>query len=327
VRYTCFVAILIALPVAADAQSRIVAGRNDHSAQTQTRSGQSRAERRAEQRPAEQRRAEPRHVEQRPTNFLAPIGLPPPQTQRMPWWEQRQNPWWEQKRTPSWERQQVPVSQMNNVARHLLDEQRDARRLAKTPRPVHPIYRPGHGRPPVVYWPWYGYFPYTTYGYGFESSTTTEVAPPPPEPETGFLRIEVEPRHLLQVFVDGLYIGTIADLGDDIELRLGVRRIELRAPGYLPLIFDTRIEFDRTVVYRGVLERRDDASATSAPAAPIAPVTRGAPVSPVSRDSPVSPASRTMYLIPGCYMGNVEPTAAMLRPGCDIGKLTKMTPP
>ena len=33
-----------------------------------------------------------------------------------------------------------------------------------------------------------------------------------------------------------------------------------------------------------------------------------------------------MYLIPGCYMGNVEPTAAMIRPGCDISKLVTMTP-
>ena len=33
-----------------------------------------------------------------------------------------------------------------------------------------------------------------------------------------------------------------------------------------------------------------------------------------------------MYLIPGCYMGNVQPTAAMLRPGCDISKLTTITP-
>ena len=33
-----------------------------------------------------------------------------------------------------------------------------------------------------------------------------------------------------------------------------------------------------------------------------------------------------MYLIPGCYMGNVEPTAAIASPGCDIGKLTTMKP-
>jgi hypothetical protein len=132
-------------------------------------------------------------------------------------------------------------------------------------------------------------------------------------PETGFLRLEVEPRHLIQVFVDGLYLGTIADLGDDIELRLGPRRIELRAPGYRTLIFDTRIEFDRTVVYRGALEPVEE----MAPVAPVAPAT---PV------PPATPGSRIMYLIPGCYMGNVQPTAAMLRPGCDIGKLIT-TPP
>jgi len=234
-------------------------------------------------------------------------------------------PWWEQKQTPSWERQQVPVSQMNNVARYRLDQERDARRLARTPRPVHPIYRPGLGRPPYyVLLPPYGYFPYSTYGYGVSSESTEEVTPPPPEPETGFLRLEVEPRHMLQIFVDGLYLGTVADLGDDIELRLGARRIELRAPGYRTLIFDTRIELDRTVVYRGALEMETDAGATGATGGTSA--TR-APVAPVTPVAPVAPAgSRTMYLIPGCYMGNVEPTAAMLRPGCDIGKLTTMKP-
>ena len=248
----------------------------------------------------------------------------------MPWWEQRQTPaweqkqtpWWEKQQAPSWERQQVPVSQMKNVARHMLDEQRDARRLAKNPRPVHPIYRPGYGRPPIYYpLPPYGYFfPFATYGYGYETSVTTaEVTPPPPEVETGFLRLEVEPRHLLQVFVDGLYVGTIADLGDDIELRLGVRRIELRAPGYRTLIFDTRIEYDRTVVYRGTLEPLEEApEARSAPKALQAPEAPEAPKG--------SAGSRTMYLIPGCYMGNVEPTAAMLRPGCDISQLKTVLP-
>ena len=246
--------------------------------------------------------------------------MPSWEQRQIPAWEQKQTPWWERQQTPSWERQQVPVSQMNNVARYMLDQERDARRLAKTPRPVHPIYRPGYGRPPIYYpLPPYGYFfPFTTYGYGYETSVTTaEVTPPPPEPETGFLRLEVEPRHLLQVFVDGLYLGTIADLGDDIELRLGARRIELRAPGYRTLIFDTRIEFDRTVVYRGALEQIEElhlcapagTPGTQAPQAPEAPA-----------------GSRTMYLIPGCYMGNVQPTAVMLRPGCDISKLTTMTP-
>ena len=339
-RYTCLVAILIALPVTADAQQRVAAGRGDRSAQTQSRSGQAQGERRAESRPADQRGADQhqngqrqnnqrqndqRQTEQRTNSFLGPIGLPPqPSAQRAPWWEQRQipaweqrqTPWWEQKQTPSWERPQVPVSQMNNVAGHMLDQERDARRLARNPRPVHPIYRPGYGRPPVFYpLPPYGYyFPFATYGYGTVSSeSVVEVTPPPPEPETGFLRLDVEPRHLLQVFVDGLYLGTIADLGDDIELRLGPRRIELRAPGYRTLIFDTRIEFDRTVVYRGALDPIEEQSV-----APQAPLARDVPQAP--------PGSRIMYLIPGCYMGNVQPTAGMLRPGCDISKLVTSTP-
>jgi hypothetical protein len=244
----------------------------------------------------------------------------------MPWWEQRQipawekkqTPWWEQRQTPAWERPQVPVSQMNNVARFMLDQERDARRLAKNPRPVHPIYRPGFGRPPIYYpLPPYGYyFPFTTYGYGASTVTTEQVAPPPPEPETGFLRLD-----LLQVFVDGLYLGTIDDLGDDIELGLGPRRIELRAPGYRTLIFDTRIEFDRTVVYRGALDPVEQA--------PEAPSTRAfeTPQAPQTPEAAKAPqGSRTMYLIPGCYMGNVQPTAAMLPPGCDISKLVTMTP-
>ncbi len=147
-----------------------------------------------------------------------------------------------------------------NKARVMLDQERDARRLAKTPRP-------DHHRPKSVYvLPPYGYFP--TYGFGYGYGVTTAgayVTPPPPEvvtqyppseplPETGFLRLEVEPRHLLQIFIDGLYIGTPADIGDEIELRLGARRIELRAPGYRTLVFDTQIVFDRTIVYRGALD-------------------------------------------------------------------------
>jgi hypothetical protein len=210
-----------------------------------------------------------------------------------------------------------------NVARERLNEERDRRRLAKTPRPHR-------SRPPVVYvLPQYPYFPpNTVYGYGVNSSTTILTQPPPnvvtytpphepePEPEvtTGFLKLEVEPRELLQVFVDGLYIGTIADLGDEIELRLGVRRIELRAPGYRTLIFDTEIVADRTIVYRGALERIASAPASSSPRAPVT-------VAP-----PAIPGSRTMYLIPGCYMGNVAPVQANLRPGCDVSRLTKIEP-
>ena len=31
-------------------------------------------------------------------------------------------------------------------------------------------------------------------------------------------------------------------------------------------------------------------------------------------------------MIPGCYLGNVSPTNVTLRPGCDLSKLTTITP-
>jgi hypothetical protein len=174
--------------------------------------------------------------------------------------------------------------------------------------------------PPLIYaLPPYRYFPInTTLGYGVTEYPVAEALPPqpPPMPETGFLRLEIDPQQTVQVFVDGLYMGTLGDLGIELELRLGPRRIELRAPGYRTLTFDTRIEFDRMVIYRGSHERVEEA--TNAPDAP-------APQAPRAPQAP--PGSRTMYLIPGCYMGNVQPTASTLRPGCDISKLTTMTPP
>ena len=223
---------------------------------------------------------------------------------------------------PAWERPQVPAWQTKNPARTLLNQAHDQRRLAKTPRPYH-------YRPPVYYpLPPYRYFPlWTTLGYGVASSTTYDTPPPPQAPsteqppaDTGFLRLEVEPRLDLQVFVDGLYIGTMSDLGDELELRLGVHRIELRAPGHRTLVFDTEIVPDRTVVYRGALE-----PITTAPRTPDAPRAPASPASPASPGSPASPSSNPIYLIPGCYLGNVLPTTAMLRPGCDMSKLTTIS--
>ena len=225
-----------------------------------------------------------------------------------------QTPSWERKQVPAWERPQVPAWETKNPARTLLDQARDERRLAKTPRPRH--NRPAgrvraaavsllrrRGR---------------RYGYGVSSSTTYVTPPPPqrsspappPVVETGFLRLEVEPRQELQIFVDGLYIGTLADLGEEIELRLGARRIELRAPGYRTLVFDTEIVPDRTIVYRGALE-------------PIATAPRhlrhpDAPRAPAgTRSAPEAPASNPIYLIPGCYMGT-----CCRRPRCCVPAAT-----
>lgn len=233
---------------------------------------------------------------------------------RVPAWEQRQTPWWERQSQPSWERQQ---GHQPSWARDIKEAQ--DRRLGRT------TSRPRQNQPVVVYvlppnrvYPFNSIYSSTTYVTPQPADIVTmypPAAPPPPaEITTGFLRLEVEPRGLLQVFVDGLFIGSLADLGNEIELRLGARRIELRAPGYRTLTFDTEIVPDRTIVYRGALEPANSAPPAPAPAAP-------ADVTPSATRGP-----RTIYLIPGCYMGNVAPKEKDLRPGCDINDLQKIEP-
>lgn len=146
--------------------------------------------------------------------------------------------------------------------------------------------------------------PFTGYGFGFYPP---EPAPgrytPPREEErpirtTGVLRLDVTPASGLQYFVDGIYLGSSSNLGTEIELTAGVRRVEVRAAGYKSLVIDVRIREGEATTFRGALE----------------PLTQPQP-------PPQATGSRTMYIIPGCYIGNARPTAGELRPGCDINRL------
>lgn len=140
------------------------------------------------------------------------------------------------------------------------------------------------------------------------------MPPPPPQPLTGRLRLEIEPPDLPQLFVDGVYVGTLGDLRNEIDLEPGARRIELRASGYETLTVDVRIVGARTLTYRGTLDR----------AAPDAPTGD-------EEETPAPPAvvptgSRTIYAIPGCYLGNVHPKEVTLPAGCDVARLRVHTP-
>ncbi|HUQ86161.1 MAG TPA: hypothetical protein VM096_01300 [Vicinamibacterales bacterium] len=335
-RYICLLAVLFALPQTVPAQVAMRDGANSGPRPTSPapadgasdeRSRGRGSNRGSDNRQSDQHRGrqEPR-PEQRPTTGLGPLGLQPAQQPTLPWWERKPLPSWEQRPLPSWEQQQVPVWQQKNPARVMLDQQRDARRLAKTPRP-------NYYRPPVYYvLPPYRYFETnTTLSYGVNAPYVT--APPPaeaptsaPEPviETGFLKLEVEPRQTLQIFIDGLYVGTLPDIGDELELRLGARRIELRAAGYRTLIFDTQIVPDRTIIYRGALDPISNAPARTIPT-PSSPTPGAqAPSAPKAPDAPQAP--RVIYVIAGCYMGNVSPKEVKLPAGCDINKLTTISP-
>jgi hypothetical protein len=114
---------------------------------------------------------------------------------------------------------------------------------------------------------------------------------------TGVLRLEVTPASGLQYYVDGLYFGSSSNLGTILEMNAGPRRIEVRAPGYKPLVFDTRIVAGSETTFRAALE-------------PL-----------VQQPPPQASGNPTMFIIPGCYMGNARPSAGQLRDGCDINRL------
>lgn len=170
--------------------------------------------------------------------------------------------------------------------------------------PLYPYYNPYYGMPSAEV-----IVPATTY-----PGVITVV----PESLTGRLLLEVEPADILQVFVDGEYVGTPADLGSALDLRPGSRRIEFRAPGYRTLTIDAQIVSQRTIVYRATLDRIGPTRVLPPPAAPVAP--------PAPAPPPTPSGNRTMYLIPGCYMGNVPPHDLKLPAGCDLSKLTTITP-
>lgn len=209
---------------------------------------------------------------------------------------------------PAWELNRIPGWEQGNVARALLD--RDRRRSSKhndAPQVIYVV-------PPYPYFP--NSFPAATQFFvTAPPPTSAAVAQPhePPPPPVGVLRLEAEPRDAIQVFVDGIYLGRLIDIGDEILLKLGVRRIELRAPGYRTLVFDTEIVTERTVVYRGQLE-----------AVAAAPAPAPTPKAPLAPEAPKAPTR--IFVIPGCYMGNVSPKEVALPAGCDIRKLTTVTP-
>lgn len=163
--------------------------------------------------------------------------------------------------------------------------------------------------PVVLLPPYYWYLP---------AAGAAPFAPPAPPREaprhaTGTLWLDVTPAVPMQVFVDGYYIGTTDELGTGLDLEAGQRRLELRAPGYEPLTFGARIDANRTLTYRETLRRREDAAASAAsPAVP--------PLAPPS----APPVPMTLYVIPGCYAGNVPPAAAMLPPGCDLSDVQQL---
>jgi hypothetical protein len=126
---------------------------------------------------------------------------------------------------------------------------------------------PGYYYPDYWYWYQYGYgYPYYgSFGLGFFYYDPTWWGYPGAyyggyysADRTGTLRLKVKPRDA-EVHVDGYFVGTV-DQFDGVFQRLhletGGHRIEIRAVGYEPLVFDVMIPSFETVTYTGELKKK-----------------------------------------------------------------------
>jgi hypothetical protein len=140
------------------------------------------------------------------------------------------------------------------------------------------------------------------------------VPPPGPAPParevtqltTGSLVLQVQPASA-QLFVDGYYFGTPADFDGrqgELALEAGVHRVQLVAPGYESVTVDVNMRVNQTVRYQNVMK----------PVAATPPPSPAAPITP-----------KTLYLVPGCYLGDVPPKDAHLPATCDVTKVVTFT--
>lgn len=149
-----------------------------------------------------------------------------------------------------------------------------------------------------------GFYPGVSYG-AYPDAGMTSSATTPPAPANGMLRLQVTPGSA-QVFVDGLYSGTV----DDVENRRGLilpegpHRLEIRGRGYEATTVDVRVIASDVVTYRTMLDLERQPAAAPAAHGPTA-----------------------IYVVPGCYMGNVPPRKERVAPGCDVKQARIVTPP
>ena len=131
---------------------------------------------------------------------------------------------------------------------------------------------------------------------------------PEPQPLVGRLRLDIEPGGgAQQLYVDRYYVGTLEDFSGEVELEAGLHIIEIQALGYETLHVDVNIAPGRSITYRGTLKAAD---------------AKPAPEPAVPSSTPITPATpMTLYIIRGCYIGNVPPEDAGLPASCDLGQV------
>lgn len=185
------------------------------------------------------------------------------------------------------------------------------------PLPGHHKQRPERPTPIAVYLlPGYGWGPAFSAPTPGPAAALAPVTVPdvsrPPRAPSGTLELDLSPRVSGQVFVDGVYVGTLDELGHELRLAEGTRQLEVRTPGFEPFPLAVRIVDGRALTYRGVLQPLPVAAAPNAHGPRPGNLTEPAvpPATP-----PI--ARKPLYFIPGCYLGDVPPKEAGLPATCD----------
>ena len=149
----------------------------------------------------------------------------------------------------------------------------------------------------IIFFGW-PYFPTAE----FPASPSPSL-PTPPKQASGRLLLTLHSGVDPQIFVDGYYVGLFSDRAGELTLDAAAHTIELREEGFFDARVDVRIPVDGTITYDVVMKPLD--------AAPL-PLVAPAPPAPLP-----PPAPTTIYVVPGCYVGNVPPEQVTLPAGCD----------
>ena len=155
----------------------------------------------------------------------------------------------------------------------------------------------------VVFLPAFGWpYPYLP---GTPAPSPPSPIPAPPARATGRLHLDLQSGVDPQIFVDGYYVGLLSDANGELRLDAGAHTIELREDDFDTLRVDVQVPVDGVITYRGEMKRTGTGDLRQSSALPDLPGPR----------SEVAPT--TIYVIPGCYVGNVPPADAVLPAGCD----------
>ncbi|MGE0449902.1 MAG: hypothetical protein AB7Q29_10010 [Vicinamibacterales bacterium] len=148
--------------------------------------------------------------------------------------------------------------------------------------------------------------------------TLEPASPPAPRQQAfGTVWLEIEPAATVQVYVDEFYVGETEGLGGRLDLEVGSHVLELRTPGNEPLRFKVQIDSGRPLTYRDTFRPLGNGSPQEAHAAGDSAPALDSSAASGTGTPPTAAPPMTLYLIPGCYAGNVPPDEIVLPDRCD----------